>query len=180
MPPYHKQQFRARTKRPIMNERIRAYEVLTIDSDGTKLGVIKTEEAITRAKEQELDLLLVAPDARPPVAKIMDYGKYLYEEKKKAKKQKSHGKALAIKGVRLGVRIGEGDLAVKVKHTEEFLKKGHKVRVVLQFKGREMVHFDLAIDKMKEFAQRLEEVCTIEELPKKMGRQLIMILKPKK
>lgn len=163
-----------------MNEYIRAHEVLVIDADGAKLGVLPTTEAIKKAQEQELDLLLVAPQERPPVAKIIDYGKYLYEQKKAARKQKSHGKALPMKGIRLGVRIGEGDLAIRVKRSEEFLEKGHKLRVVLQFKGREMAHFDLALAKMKEFASRLEEISKIEELPKKMGRQLIMIIAPKR
>lgn len=166
--------------RPIMNDRIRAYEVLAIDSDGEKLGVIKTTEAIEKAKAQELDLILVAANTNPPVAKILDYGKWQYEMQKAATKQRSKGKALDMKGIRLGVRIAEGDLNVRVNHAEKFLKKGHKVRVVLQFKGREMAHFDLAIEKMKEFAKRLDEVSKIEELPKRMGRQLIMILAPDK
>jgi translation initiation factor IF-3 len=163
-----------------MNDRIRAYEVLAIDSDGEKLGVIKTTEAIEKAKAQELDLILVAANTNPPVAKILDYGKWQYEMQKAATKQRSKGKALDMKGIRLGVRIAEGDLNVRVNHAEKFLKKGHKVRVVLQFKGREMAHFDLAIEKMKEFAKRLDEVSKIEELPKRMGRQLIMILAPDK
>lgn len=163
-----------------MNEYIRAAEVLVIDSDGTKLGVIPTQEAISKAREQELDLILVAPNGRPPVAKIMDYGKWQYEQKKAATKQKSAGKAKPVKGIRLGVRIGEGDFDTRIRQAKDFLIKGHKVRVVLQFKGREMVHFDLAINKMRDFAARLDDVSRLEELPKKMGRQLIMIIAPDK
>lgn len=169
-----------RVVRPVMNERIRAHEVFLVDSDGTKLGVTPLAAAIAKAKEQELDLILVAPNLKPPVAKIIDYGKYIYEKKKAAQKQRSSGKALPMKGTRIGVRIGEHDFALRVKRSAEFLEKGHKVRVVLQFRGREMTHFDLALDKMKEFAARLEEVSKIETLPKKMGRQLIMILQPSK
>lgn len=159
-----------------MNERIRAYEVLVIDSNGEKLGVMKTEEAIVKAKEQELDLILVAAETKPPVAKILDFGKWQYEQQKAATKQRSKGKALEMKGLRLGVRIAEGDLNVRVNQARKFLTKGHKLRVVLQFKGREMAHFDLALQKMREFAHRLEDCSKIEELPKRMGRQLIMIL----
>ena len=163
-----------------MNERIFAREVFVVGSDGEKLGVMPTSTAIAKAKEEELDLILVAPKVNPPVAKILDYGKWQYEQKKAAAKQRSTGKAKSMKGIRIGVRIAEGDLMVRVKRAQEFLEKGHKIRTVLQFKGREMAHFDLALDKMKEFASRLDEISDIEELPKKMGRQLIMILKPAK
>jgi translation initiation factor IF-3 len=169
-----------RIPRPIMNERIFAREVFVVGSDGNKIGIIPTNEAIIKARAEELDLILIAPKENPPVAKILDYGKWQYEQKKALSKNKSSGKAKPIKGIRLGVRIADGDFNVRLKRGGEFLEKGHKLRVVLQFKGREMVHFDLAMDKMKDFAQKLEEVCTIESLPKKMGRQLIMILKPDK
>lgn len=163
-----------------MNERIFAREVFVVGSDGEKLGKMPTSEAIAKAKTEELDLILVAPKVVPPVAKILDFGKWMYEQKKALSKNKSSGKAKEMKGVRLGVRIAEGDLETRVKQGRGFLEKGHKLRVVLQFKGREMTHFDLALEKMKEFASRVDELSSIEELPKKMGRQLIMILKPEK
>jgi translation initiation factor IF-3 len=163
-----------------MNERIFAKEVLVIGSDGEKLGIIPTTEAIAKAKAEELDLILIAPKVNPPVAKILDYGKWQYEQKKALTKNKASGKAKPMKGIRLGVRIAEGDLGVRVKRGREFLEKSHKLRVVLQFKGREMVHFDLALEKMKEFASRLDDISSIETLPRKLGRQLIMILKPEK
>ncbi len=163
-----------------MNERIFAREVFVVGSDGEKLGKMLTSEAVAKAKAEELDLILVAPKAIPPVAKILDCGKWMYEQQKALSKNKSSGKAKEMKGVRLGVRIAEGDLATRAKQGRDFLAKGHKLRVVLQFKGREMTHFDLALAKMKEFAARVDEVSSIEELPKKMGRQLIMILKPEK
>jgi len=169
-----------RIPRPIMNERIFAREVFVVDSDGEKIGVVPTSEAIAKAKAQELDLILIAPKVNPPVAKILDFGKWMYEQQKALSKNKSSGKAKEMKGIRLGVRIAEGDLTTRVNQAKAFLKKGHKLRVVLQFNGREMAHFDLAIEKMKEFARRIDEISLIEELPKKMGRQLIMILKPKK
>ncbi|MBU1089956.1 translation initiation factor IF-3 [Patescibacteria group bacterium] len=180
MPPRKRYKPAPRIPRPIMNERIFAQEIFVVGSDGEKLGVMKKEEALAKAREEELDLILVAPKARPPVAKILDFGKWQYEQKKSATKNRSSGKAKAMKGIRLGVRIAEGDLEVRVKRGREFLEKGHKLRVVLQFKGREMVHFDLALEKMKEFASRLDDVGKIEELPKRMGRQLIMIIKSEK
>ncbi|MFH0776767.1 MAG: translation initiation factor IF-3 [Patescibacteria group bacterium] len=180
MPPRKRYSPAVRIPRPIMNERIFAREVFVVGSDGEKLGVLPTIEAIAKAKAEELDLILVAPKVNPPVAKILDFGKWMYEQQKALSKNKASGKAKEMKGVRLGVRIAEGDLNTRVKQGREFLEKGHKLRVVLQFKGREMAHFDLAIGKMKEFAKRLDEVSSIEELPKKMGRQLIMMLKPEK
>jgi len=163
-----------------MNERIFAREIFLIGSDEEKIGITPTSEAIAKAKAEELDLILVAAKANPPVAKILDYGKWQYEQKKALSKNKASGKAKPMKGIRLGVRIADGDLDVRVKRGKEFLEKSHKLRVVLQFKGREMVHFDLALEKMKEFAQKLEDISSVEALPKKMGRQLIMILKPEK
>lgn len=180
MPPRKRYKPAPRIPRPIMNERIFARELLVIDENGEKLGVIDKTEAIIKARAVELDLILVAAKANPPVAKILDYGKWMYEQKKALSKNKSSGKAKEMKGIRLGVRIAEGDLTTRVNQAKAFLKKGHKLRVVLQFNGREMAHFDLAIEKMKEFARRIDEISLIEELPKKMGRQLIMILKPKK
>ncbi|MFH0834155.1 MAG: translation initiation factor IF-3 [Patescibacteria group bacterium] len=180
MPPRKRYTPAVRIPRPIMNERIFAREVFVIDSDGEKLGAMPTAEAIAKAKSQELDLILVAPKVVPPVAKILDFGKWMYEQQKALSKNRSSGKAKEMKGVRLGVRIAEGDLETRVKQGRGFLEKGHKLRVVLQFKGREMAHFDLALAKMKEFASRVDEVSSIEELPKKLGRQLIMILKPEK
>ena len=180
MPPRKRYKPALRIPRPIMNERIFAREIFLIGSDEEKIGITPTSEAIAKAKAEELDLILVAAKANPPVAKILDYGKWQYEQKKALSKNKASGKAKPMKGIRLGVRIADGDLDVRVKRGKEFLEKSHKLRVVLQFKGREMVHFDLALEKMKEFAQKLEDISSVEALPKKMGRQLIMILKPEK
>jgi len=154
--------------------------MLVVDEKGEKLGEISREEAMKLAEERGLDLALVAPDARPPVAKILDYGKYLYEQKKAAKKQANAGKALDVKGIRIGLRIGEGDLAIRRKQAEKFLEKGHNIRVVLMFRGREVVHKDLGLIKIQEFGESLSEVAKIEQMPRKQGHQLIMLLCPKK
>jgi translation initiation factor IF-3 len=163
-----------------MNDRIRVSPLLIIDGEGKKLGEFSRDEALKLAAEQEIDLILVAPDARPPVAKLLDYGKYLYEQKKADKKQKSSGKALEAKGIRLGLRIAEHDLEVRRKQAEGFLQKGHKIKVELRFRGREIIHSDLGLIKAKDFATRLDEVSKVELQPKMIGRNIIMILAPKK
>ncbi len=161
-----------------MNERIRATRVLLIDADGEQLGEIATSEALAKARANEMDLLLVAADAKPPVAKIIDYGKYLYEQKRTARKQRSAGKALAVKGIRLGLRTGEHDVEVRLRQAEKFLAKGHKLKIELRFRGREIQHSDLGIIKLNKFAESLAEVAKPDEAPKKIGRQLIMVLSP--
>ncbi len=161
-----------------MNERIRATRVLLIDEAGEQLGEMATTEALAKARASEMDLILVAANAHPPVAKIVDYGKYLYEQKRTARKQRSAGKALAVKGIRLGLRTGEHDVDVRLKQAEKFLAKGHKLKVELRFRGREIQHSDLGIIKLEKFAESLVEVAKPDEPPKKIGRQLIMILSP--
>lgn len=151
-----------------------------IDETGRKIGIFDRDKAITRAKAENKDLILVAPKGRPPVTKILDFGKWQYEQKKAATKQGQKNKTLTLKSLRLGVRIGPGDFAVRRLAAEKFLKKGHKVKVVLQFRGREMMHFDLGLAKMQEFTDALEEIAKLEDPPKKIGRQLTMVLAPKK
>lgn len=164
--------------RPVINERIRAAEMLLIDENGQSLGKVGREEALRLARERELDLFLVAPLARPPVARILDHGKYLYEQKRAVRKQKTVGKALAIKGIRLGIRTGEHDIEVRRNQAEKFLKKGHKIKVELRFKGREVAHMDLGFGKIKTFAESLAEIAKPEAAPSRQGRQIIMILSP--
>jgi len=162
-----------------MNEYIRAASVLVIDEDGEQLGEMDTAKAIALAKEKELDLLLVADKANPPVTKIIDYGKYQYEQQKAANKQRLAGKAKETKGIRIGLRTGEGDLAIRVKQATGFLEKGHKVKVTLRFRGREVVHADLGFGKIRDFAARFEEIAKIEQEPKKQGHQIHLTLSPK-
>lgn len=141
------------------------------------LGIMPREEALRRAREKGLDLVEISPNAVPPVVKIIDYGKFLYRLHKQEQKNKGH--RTETKGVRLTIRTGEHDLEVKVRQAEKFLKDRDRVKVMLMFKGREITHFDLGLGKMKRFAEMLKDVSEVDQEPKKQGRTLIMILKPK-
>ena len=136
-------------------------------------------EALQKARALELDLVEVAPNAKPPVCKIMDFGKFLYRQKKQEQKQKKTQKQGEVKGVRLSMRTGTHDLEVKAAKAKEFLKDRNLVKVALILRGRELSHIDLARDKMKVFAEMLADAGTIEELPKKQGHNIIMMINPK-
>ncbi len=152
-------------------------EVLLIDGE-KQLGVMPTEEALKIAEEKELDLVEVAPLAKPPVCKIMDYGNYLYGLKKK-KKGQTKVKKTETKTIRLSIRTDTHDLEVKARKARKFLEERNLVKVALIFRGREMSHMDLGVEKMHVFQELLEDICIIEQEPKKQGYQMIMILNPK-
>lgn len=134
-------------------------------------------EALALAKQRGLDLVEISPKADPPVAKIVDFGKMLYRERKLQQKQVAH--RTETKGVRISMRTGEHDLQVKVRQAEKFLKRNDRVKVTLFFRGREMTHFELGLEKIRHFAELLKGVADIDQEPKKQGRSMIMILKPK-
>lgn len=138
------------------------------------------EKALAMAQEQQTDLVEVSPKANPPVCKLMDYGKYLYKIKKQDQKHKKMAKKTEVKGVRLGVSIGQHDLDVKVKQAERFLKDRNIVKVVIIFKGRELMHKDLGREKMLEFAEILKDIADIDSPPRHAGYQTVMVLSPKK
>lgn len=154
--------------------------MLLIDEKGERLGEVSREEAMKLAQERELDLALVAPMARPPVAKILDYGKYLYEVKRAARKAQSASKVQDTKGIRIGFRTGEHDLEVRLKQATEFINKGHKVKIMLVFKGREAQHADLGFAKIKGFAAKLEEIAKLDQMPMRQGMQIVTLLSPRK
>ena len=162
-----------------VNQQIRAPKVLLIEGD-EKLGVMSVEEALQRAEQKELDLVEVSPFSDPPVCKIMDYGNYLYNLKKKSKKQKKKAKKTEIKTIRLSIRTDKHDLDVKAKQAKKFLENRNLIKVVLIFRGREISHQDLGREKMQTFYQMLEDVCAMEEEPRRQGFQMIMILTPLK
>lgn len=155
-------------------------EVRLVDAEGKPHGIVKIEEALSMAKEREVDLVEISPKATPPVCKMIDYGKMLYQLQKKEKANKLASKQHEMKGIRLTFRIGEGDLERQRKHAEEFLKAQHPVRVQMVMRGREKAHKDIAIEKMNDFIKSLEEFCTVDQPPKLGGFQIITILKPKK
>ncbi|MDD5605856.1 MAG: translation initiation factor IF-3 [Patescibacteria group bacterium] len=161
------------------NERIRVPEVFLIDETGKPVGKTPTGQALALAKAAGLDLVEVSPNIRPPVAKILDFGKYKYEQTKAAAKAKKKQKDIS-KEIRLGVKIGDGDFEVKAKRAEKFLSQGAKLKVAVMFRGREIVHSDLGHKLMERFIDRLEGVAKIEQAPLKQGRSIHTILAPKK
>ncbi|MCK5461147.1 translation initiation factor IF-3 [Candidatus Gracilibacteria bacterium] len=165
--------------RHLVNGLIRAPEVRLVDEKGDMLGVMKLSEALAKAHEVGLDVVEISPKARPPVCKIIDYGKFQYEEKKKERIQKKASKSHEIKGIRLSFRIGPGDLDRQRSRAEEFLTEKHPVRIQLVLKGREKAHRGMAFVKMKEFIASLEEFGTEDQPPRMTGFQIISILKPK-
>ena len=162
-----------------INEEIRDKELRVIDSDGTQMGIMSRSEAMDLAAERKLDLVNIAPKAKPPVCKILDYGKYRYELQKKEKEAKKKQKTTQVKEVRLSTFIEEHDIEVKAKNASTFLKSGDKVKVSLRFRGRERDYTSKGMDVMKRFAQVVEEVGDVEKKPSFEGRSLIMILTPK-
>ena len=164
----------------IVNEAIRDREVLVIGSDGTQLGVMSRRDALQKAYDEDLDLLCVAPNAQPPVCKIIDYGKYRYELARKEKEAKKKQKTIDVKEVRLSPNIDTNDLNTKVNAARKFLSKGDRVKVTLRFRGREMAHMASSRHVLDDFAKQLADVATVEKAPKVEGRSMTMFLTEKR
>lgn len=162
-----------------INEQIRVREVRLIDDEGEQKGIVPTIEALGMAREQELDLVEVAPQANPPVCKILDYGKYRFEQEKKLRDSKKNQKLLKLKEIRMQPKIGSGDLDFKSKHVQEFLAEGNKVKVTIRFRGRELAHTELGYDVLKEVLKRLGDDYVVEKQPAMEGRFMSMTLSPK-
>lgn len=162
-----------------INNAIRAPKVRLIDEDGGQLGVVGFSEALLKAEASGLDLVEVASNIEPPVCKIMDFGKYKYEQEKKIQKSKKSQKNQEIKGIRLSVKIGQNDLDTKLKKAMQFLGKGNKVALQLRFKGREMAHKELGEKVLRNFVEAMGEV-VVEQEPKMLGRGMNMVVAPKK
>ncbi len=160
------------------NDRINAPEVLVISDEGEKLGKLPTEEALEKAREAGLDLVEVSPIAKPPVCKIMDYGSFKYQKEKQLKKQKMQNKTKEVKSIRLSMKISEHDKATKLKQADKFLSKGHKIKVELILRGREMKHRDLAKEHLRDFVHSLETPTEVEQDITKQGNKLFIILIP--
>ncbi len=159
-----------------MNERIRVPEVRLIGEEGEQVGIVPTETALARAREAGLDLVEVAPQARPPVCRLMDYGKYKYEQRKKQQKARERQHKIRIKGIRLRPKTDEHDFQVKLDRARRFLEQGNKVQVTLLFRGREMAHLDLGRNLLMRFAAELSEVSSVERAPKMEGRRMTLLL----
>ena len=163
-----------------INEQIRVREVRLIDGDGKQLGIIPTREALDIAAEAGGDLVEIAPNAKPPVCKVLDYGKYKFEQEKKDKESRKKQKLLKLKEIRMQPKIEKHDLAFKSKHVQEFLDEGNKVKVTIRFRGRELAHTELGRDVLDRVTENLEvDTFTVDRKPQMEGRFMSMILAPK-
>ena len=151
-----------------------------IGSDGTQVGIVSNREALQKAQEAELDLVEIVPNAKPPVCRIMDYGKYLFEENKKRNKAKKKQKQVQLKEVKFRPGTDEGDYQVKLRNLIRFLEEGDKAKVSLRFRGREMAHQDLGRQLLKRIETDLSDYGSVEQRPKMEGRQMVMVLGPLK
>ena len=166
-------------KELLINEDIRDKEVRVIAADGTQLGVMDTREAQRLSIEQNLDLVKIAPQATPPVCRIMDYGKYRFEQAKREKEAKKNQKVIEIKEIRLSLNIDVGDLNTKVKQATKFLQEGNKLKVSIRFRGREMAHPEIGNEVMNRFAEAVSDYGVIEKQPKLEGRHMLMFIAAK-
>ncbi|WP_124066778.1 translation initiation factor IF-3 [Clostridium sp. E02] len=164
----------------MINEQIRDKEILLIGENGEKLGIISSKDALQMAKEAELDLVKIAPTAKPPVCKIIDYGKYRYELARKEKEAKKKQKVIELKEVRLSPNIDTNDLNTKMGAARKFLEKGDKVKVTLRFRGREMAHMSKSRYILDNFAKDLADIATIDKPSKVEGRSMVMFLTAKR
>ena len=164
----------------IMNEMITAKEVRCTSDEGTNYGIISTTEALKIADELGLDLVLIAPDGKPPVAKIMDYGKFRYQQEKKKKEAKKNQKVIVVKEIKLSVKIAENDISYKVKHAREFLEEGNHVKFRVFLKGREMANPQAGVDVLNRVWPMIEDLAVMDKEPKLEGRYVNMMALPKK
>jgi translation initiation factor IF-3 len=169
-----------RADRSILNEEITARTVRLIAADGGQVGVVSRDEALGEARRSGLDLVLIAPDAEPPVVKVMDYGKHLFELKKTKAAQRKKQKQIQVKEVKFRPGTEEGDYQVKLRNLVRFLEEGDKAKVSLRFRGREVVHPEIGMNLMKRIEEDLADYGTVEAAPKFEGRQVVMVLAPSK
>ena len=176
---YVRRRYRTIAREALINEEIRASEMRVISADGQQLGIMSREEALSLAEEKNLDLVCIAPKAEPPVCKILDYGKFKYDQQKKEKEAKKRQHTTQVKEIRLSTFIEDHDIMVKAKTGAKFLKDGNKLKVSLRFRGRERDYVSRGQEVMEKFAEAVSEVGEVEKKPKFEGRSLTMILTPK-
>lgn len=163
----------------LINDEIREKEVRVIDSDGAQLGIISLKDALAIAAEKNLDLVEIAPTANPHVCRIMDYGKYKFEQMKREKEAKKNQKVIEVKEIRLSLNIDTNDFNTKLNHAIKFLKDGNKVKVSVRFRGREMAHPELGTEMVQKFAAGVAEFGSVDKMPKLEGRSMVMIISSK-
>ena len=171
-------QRRNKAKGPRSNFTITSQEVQVISTDGGNLGILNLNEAVSKAKEEGLDLIEIAPNAKPPVCKIMDMGKFKYDQQKKANKAKKKQKKVELKEIKLRPVTEIHDYTFKIKHAQKFLSKGDKVKFTIKFKGRELQHSELGTKLMEKIKQDMHEIGKVELEPKFDGKQMIMVIHP--
>lgn len=171
--------FNIGSKEQQINEEIRDKEIRVISDDGEQLGIMSASQALKIAESKNLDLVKIAPAAKPPVCKIMDYGKYRFEKAKKEKEARKNQKIVEIKEIRLSLNIDTHDFETKINHARKFIAAGNKVKVSIRFRGREMAHPELGLTTMKRYAEALEDCATVEKPAKLEGRQMLMFMAPK-
>ena len=159
--------------------RIRVPEVRLIGEDGSQVGVISTREAMTRAQQAGLDLVEISPNAQPPVCRITDYGKFRYDQEKRDKQTRQHVSATKVKEIQFHPNIGDHDYQTKIRHLHKFIEGGHRVKVILFFRGRESAHQEIGFEVMKRVISDMQDIAQAEQLPRLMGRNILMMLIPR-
>lgn len=159
-----------------MNERIRVPEVRVIDENGEQVGVMRTRDAQNLARQRNLDLVEVAPNSQPPVCRLLDYGKYRYEQTKKEREARKTQKVITVKEIRLEPKIADHDLKVKARQARSFLEEGDKVKVTVRFRGRELAHTEIGRDLLNQMIEILKDISALDQLPKMEGKAMTMIL----
>lgn len=165
-------------KRAQINDQIEASQVRLIDDDGTQVGVVSIDEALQKAAAKELDLVEISPDAEPPVCKIMDYGRHLFEQKQKQKESRKKQKQIQIKEIKFRPGTDIGDYEIKLRSLKRFLEEGNKAKVTVRFRGREMAHQELGVQLLERVEADLAEYGTVDQRPNMEGRQAIMVISP--
>jgi translation initiation factor IF-3 len=170
----------AATKRNRVNREITALEVRLIDAEGQQVGILRTRDALERAEEEGLDLVEIVPNVEPPVCRLMDFGKFLFEQKKKRAEARKNQKQVEIKEIKFRPGTEEGDYQVKLRNLMRFLNDGDKAKVTMRFRGREHAHRDLGLELLQRVEKDLAEISILEQQPQMEGRQMVMVLGPKK
>ena len=163
----------------LLNEDIKAPEVRLISDTGEQLGLMSSEEALKIAVEKEMDLVMIAPGSKPPVCKIMDYGKYRFEQAKREKEAKKNQRVIEIKEIRMSPSIGDNDFNTKLRAGQKFLSEGNRLKVTIRFRGREMAHTNIGEQLLKDFAEQCAALATMDKNPKLEGRNMSMFLSPR-
>jgi translation initiation factor IF-3 len=160
-----------------INEAITASELRVIGPDGNQIGILSRAEALLEAERAGLDLIEVSPQANPPVARIIDWGKYLYQKTKEQQRSRKHNKVVEVKQMRLGLKIGAHDLDIKLRKIREFLEEGHRVKIMVFFRGRDMAHQELGYDLLNKIVEKLQDLAVVEQNPMLAGKNLGIVVR---